>query len=275
MYVVVDPRLTHSHYNYAKRTQTWREIHFSFYLNSEIVIKLSEWIFFDYSIHTQGEIICSPRDNSTFTQVITFPWTENSSCHGLPLFSVFFSSRGVARDFHWSKKIIIQWQWIQKSWRNFKHKLNLFELVEKVCKQCKSSEIWPEKFDSKNYSIVFCWNCDKKKYVWIKMKLIKWIIQGTPRRKKKIVHQTAATDDKKLQSTLKKLAVNNIPGIEEVNLIKNDGTVIHFNNPKTQASLASNVFAITGHGEQKQVRLFVISQHFPITSIKPHKFPVI
>lgn len=79
-------------------------------------------------------------------------------------------------------------------------------------------------------------------------------LSGTPRRKKKIVHQTAATDDKKLQSTLKKLAVNNIPGIEEVNLIKNDGTVIHFNNPKTQASLASNVFAITGHGEQKQVR---------------------
>lgn len=79
------------------------------------------------------------------------------------------------------------------------------------------------------------------------------IISGTPRRKKKIVHQTAATDDKKLQSTLKKLAVNNIPGIEEVNLIKNDGTVIHFNNPKTQASLASNVFAITGHGETKQV----------------------
>lgn len=77
--------------------------------------------------------------------------------------------------------------------------------------------------------------------------------KGTPRRKKKIVHQTAATDDKKLQSTLKKLAVNNIPGIEEVNLIKNDGTVIHFNNPKTQASLASNVFAITGHGENKQI----------------------
>lgn len=83
--------------------------------------------------------------------------------------------------------------------------------------------------------------------------VILFITSGTPRRKKKIVHQTAATDDKKLQSTLKKLAVNNIPGIEEVNLIKNDGSVIHFNNPKTQASLASNVFAITGHGEQKQV----------------------
>jgi nascent polypeptide-associated complex subunit beta len=77
--------------------------------------------------------------------------------------------------------------------------------------------------------------------------------KGTPRRKKKIVHQTAATDDKKLQSSLKKLAVNNIPGIEEVNMIKNDGTVIHFNNPKTQASLTANTFAITGHGETKQI----------------------
>lgn len=77
--------------------------------------------------------------------------------------------------------------------------------------------------------------------------------KGTPRRKKKIVHQTAATDDKKLQSSLKKLSVNTIPGIEEVNMIKDDGTVIHFNNPKAQASLASNTFAITGHAEQKQV----------------------
>lgn len=77
--------------------------------------------------------------------------------------------------------------------------------------------------------------------------------KGTPRRKKKIVHQTAATDDKKLQSSLKKLSVNTIPGIEEVNMIKEDGTVLHFNNPKAQASLAANTFAITGQCEQKQV----------------------
>lgn len=77
--------------------------------------------------------------------------------------------------------------------------------------------------------------------------------KGTPRRKKKVVHSTPATDDKKLQSSLKKLAVNTIPGIEEVNIIKNDGTVIHFNNPKTQASLVTNTFAITGHGENKEI----------------------
>lgn len=77
--------------------------------------------------------------------------------------------------------------------------------------------------------------------------------KGTPRRKKKVVHTTAATDDKKLQSSLKKLSVNTIPGIEEVNMIKDDGSVIHFNNPKAQASLAANTFAITGHGENKQI----------------------
>ena len=34
-------------------------------------------------------------------------------------------------------------------------------------------------------------------------------------------------------------------------MIKNDGTVIHFNNPKVQASLSANTFAVTGHAENK------------------------
>merc|ERR1712096_416532 len=77
--------------------------------------------------------------------------------------------------------------------------------------------------------------------------------KGTVRRKKKIVHNTATTDDKKLQSTLKKLSANTIPGIEEVNMIKDDGSVIHFNNPKVQASPSANTFAVTGHGENKML----------------------
>jgi len=77
--------------------------------------------------------------------------------------------------------------------------------------------------------------------------------KGSARRKKKVVHRTAASDDKKLQASLKKLMMNNIPGIEEVNMIRDDGHVIHFNNPKVQASLAANTFAITGHAETKLV----------------------
>merc|ERR1712119_78635 len=44
---------------------------------------------------------------------------------------------------------------------------------------------------------------------------------------------------------------NTIPNIEEVNMICDDGTVLHFNNPRVQASLAANTFAITGHAENK------------------------
>eukprot|EP00039_Didymoeca_costata_P018003 m.331722 g.331722 ORF g.331722 m.331722 type:complete len:159 (+) comp16786_c0_seq1:106-582(+) len=77
--------------------------------------------------------------------------------------------------------------------------------------------------------------------------------KGTARRKKKVVHRTATSDDKKLQSTLKKLAVNNIPGVEEVNMIKDDGNVIHFQNPKVQAAIAANTFSITGQGESKEL----------------------
>lgn len=40
---------------------------------------------------------------------------------------------------------------------------------------------------------------------------------------------------------------------KQVNMIKDDGTVIHFNNPKVQASLSANTFAITGHAEAKPI----------------------
>lgn len=57
--------------------------------------------------------------------------------------------------------------------------------------------------------------------------------KGTVRRKRKAQHKNSSTaDDKKLGATLKKLGVTNIPGIEEANMFKNNGEVIHFRNPK-------------------------------------------
>lgn len=53
-------------------------------------------------------------------------------------------------------------------------------------------------------------------------------------RKKKAVHKTTTTDDKRLQSTLKRIGVNAIPAIEEVNIFKDD-VVIQFLNPKGKA----------------------------------------
>lgn len=58
-----------------------------------------------------------------------------------------------------------------------------------------------------------------------------FILFNCSARKKKTVHKTTTTDDKRLQSTLKRIGVNAIPAIEEVNIFKDD-VVIQFLNPK-------------------------------------------
>uniref|UniRef100_A0A6U3TT26 Nascent polypeptide-associated complex subunit beta n=2 Tax=Ditylum brightwellii TaxID=49249 RepID=A0A6U3TT26_9STRA len=79
--------------------------------------------------------------------------------------------------------------------------------------------------------------------------------KGTVRRKKKAASRSsAAQSDVKLSAALKKLGATNIPGIEEVNLFKEDGKVIHFVNPKVQASIAANTYAISGPSELKPLQ---------------------
>lgn len=48
--------------------------------------------------------------------------------------------------------------------------------------------------------------------------------------------------------------MTNIPGVEEVNLFKSDGNVIHFSSPKVQASISANTYAISGHSDTKQLQ---------------------
>ena len=79
--------------------------------------------------------------------------------------------------------------------------------------------------------------------------------KGSVRRKKKVASRSAAAQsDAKLSTTLKKLGATNIPGIEEVNLFKEDGKVIHFVNPKVQASIAANTYIISGQSETKPLQ---------------------
>merc|ERR1719287_271832 len=77
--------------------------------------------------------------------------------------------------------------------------------------------------------------------------------KGSARRKKRTVHKGAGTDDKRLQATLKRVGMNTVPGIEEVNMFKESGEVLHFANPKVQASIGSNTYVIAGHAEEKQL----------------------
>jgi len=50
-------------------------------------------------------------------------------------------------------------------------------------------------------------------------------------RKKKAMHKSVSNDDKRLQSVLKKMGMNTIPGIQEVNIFHSD-SVTQFVNPK-------------------------------------------
>ncbi|CAD5174830.1 basic transcription factor 3-like [Musa acuminata AAA Group] len=77
--------------------------------------------------------------------------------------------------------------------------------------------------------------------------------KGSMRRKKKAVHKTPTTDDKRLQSTLKRIGVNTIPAIEEVNIFKDD-IVIQFPNPKVQASIAANTWVVSGSPQTKKLQ---------------------
>jgi len=79
-----------------------------------------------------------------------------------------------------------------------------------------------------------------------------------------------SNDDKKLHTTLKRMGMNEIPGIEEVNIFHSDN-VINFVHPKgrfclsplfwvflqlhvtVQASIPANTYVVSGHSETKRM----------------------
>ena len=69
---------------------------------------------------------------------------------------------------------------------------------------------------------------------------------GNARRKKKATPKISAADDKKVANNLKRLNPQTIPGIEEVNIFKENNEVIHFVQPKVQAAVQSKTFIISG-----------------------------
>ncbi len=75
--------------------------------------------------------------------------------------------------------------------------------------------------------------------------------KGSVRRKKKVTHQAGGSDSNKLAATLKRNGVNQLPGCEEATLFRNDGKVLHFTNPKVQASVQANTYYISGKSEEK------------------------
>eukprot|EP00168_Porphyra_purpurea_P009976 TRINITY_DN244_c0_g1_i6.p2 TRINITY_DN244_c0_g1~~TRINITY_DN244_c0_g1_i6.p2 ORF type:complete len:192 (+),score=83.19 TRINITY_DN244_c0_g1_i6:209-784(+) len=79
--------------------------------------------------------------------------------------------------------------------------------------------------------------------------------KGSVRRKKKAAHKNAPTDDKRLQATLKRIGVNTLPNIEEVNIFRESGDkIIHFTSPNVQAAVGSNTFVIGGASALKDLQ---------------------
>ena len=57
--------------------------------------------------------------------------------------------------------------------------------------------------------------------------------KGTQRRTKKVVHRQEVQEDKKLKSCISKFGMQPLQDIDEVNMFKDDGTVLHLKRPKT------------------------------------------
>eukprot|EP00188_Purpureofilum_apyrenoidigerum_P006247 Plantae.Rhodophyta-Purpureofilum_apyrenoidigerum.ctg9365.p1 GENE.Plantae.Rhodophyta-Purpureofilum_apyrenoidigerum.ctg9365~~Plantae.Rhodophyta-Purpureofilum_apyrenoidigerum.ctg9365.p1 ORF type:complete len:206 (-),score=63.62 Plantae.Rhodophyta-Purpureofilum_apyrenoidigerum.ctg9365:238-855(-) len=78
--------------------------------------------------------------------------------------------------------------------------------------------------------------------------------KGTMRRKKKLVHRAAPTDEKRLTTAIKKLNLTPIPKIEEVNMFHDNGQVTSFVQPKVQAHITGNTYVISGANETKPLQ---------------------
>eukprot|EP00754_Rhynchopus_humris_P036324 Rhum_TRINITY_DN18474_c0_g1::Rhum_TRINITY_DN18474_c0_g1_i1::g.167282::m.167282/K01527/EGD1, BTF3; nascent polypeptide-associated complex subunit beta len=76
---------------------------------------------------------------------------------------------------------------------------------------------------------------------------------GGVRRTHKAVRKSNSGEDSKLQQNLKKMGVSQIAEIEEVNLIMDNGTVVHFDHPRVQASIQSNTYVVSGNPSTKPI----------------------
>lgn len=70
--------------------------------------------------------------------------------------------------------------------------------------------------------------------------------KGSVRRKHKHVQTSSNLEEKRLQATLGKLSLNQMPGIQQISVQMKDGNEIIVPMPKVQGSVVSNLFVITG-----------------------------
>ena len=70
------------------------------------------------------------------------------------------------------------------------------------------------------------------------------------RRKSKPIPKSSHNDDKKVSEIAKKAGLQEISGMEEANVIMEDGNVVQFTNPKVRGLMQANAFVLHGSVSQ-------------------------
>jgi len=75
--------------------------------------------------------------------------------------------------------------------------------------------------------------------------------KGSARRKKVTKHHDASVDEKKLNAGIRKCGWQSVPGIDQVNMFRTDGKIVHFDNPKFEVSQNLSGYMVSGKAEEK------------------------
>lgn len=77
--------------------------------------------------------------------------------------------------------------------------------------------------------------------------------KGSMRRKKKVAPKNK-NDDAALTKKLSKFGLQQLPDIEEVNMFREDDSVLHFKRPTLQFSMKEQLVTVSGDTEEKNIR---------------------
>ena len=93
---------------------------------------------------------------------------------------------------------------------------------------------------------------DKEKLAALQAKQVQRV-GGKRVAKKPSAAKPVAVDDKRVKNAIAKLGAREVPQIDEINMFKKDGKVLHFTNPKLHASIQNNAFVVTGIPQDKKL----------------------
>jgi nascent polypeptide-associated complex subunit beta len=82
--------------------------------------------------------------------------------------------------------------------------------------------------------------------------------KGTQKKKKIVTHKSSAVADKKIIAIQKKAGTRNLSDTTEINIFKDDNSVIHFKKPKVEYSIKEKCTFVTGTPDLNKSNYFII-----------------